>query len=88
MEIKIWDPLRDLVPFVQLKKREKHLWRSVTFSKVAGSRNALHMYVHNGRVINNDLNIIGENMMEEQHNEGSNTYVNNEHRRMNFYVTT
>ena len=46
------------------------------------------MYVHNGRVINNDLNIIGENMMEEQHNEGSNMYVNNEHRRMNFYVTT
>ena len=30
----IWDALRDLVPFVQFKKREKHLWRSVTFSKV------------------------------------------------------
>ena len=86
MEIKIWDPLRDLVPFVQLKKREKHLWRSVTFSKVADSRNALHMYVHNRRVINNDLNITGENMMEEQHNEGSNMYVNNEHRRMNFML--
>ena len=28
--------LRDLVPFVQLKKREKHPWRSVTCSKVAG----------------------------------------------------
>ena len=27
--------LRDLVPFAQFKKREKHLWRSVTFSKVA-----------------------------------------------------
>ena len=27
--------LRDLVPFVQFKKREKHLWGSVTFSKVA-----------------------------------------------------
>ena len=26
--------LRDLVPFVQYKKREKHPWRSVTFSKV------------------------------------------------------
>ena len=26
--------LRDLVPFVQFKKREKHPWRSVTFSKV------------------------------------------------------
>ena len=27
--------LRDLVPFVQFKKREKHPWRTVTFSKVA-----------------------------------------------------
>ena len=30
------DVLRDLVPFVQFKKREKHPWRSVTFNKVAG----------------------------------------------------
>ena len=30
------DALRDLVPFVQFKKREKHPWRSVAFSKVAG----------------------------------------------------
>ena len=29
------DALCDLVPFVQLKKREKHSWRSFTFSKVA-----------------------------------------------------
>ena len=28
----IWDVLRDLVPSVQFKKREKHPWRSVTFS--------------------------------------------------------
>ena len=28
--------LRDLVPFVQFKKREKHLRKSVNFSKVAG----------------------------------------------------
>ena len=28
--------LRDLIPFVQFKKREKHPWRSVNFSKVAG----------------------------------------------------
>ena len=28
--------LRDLVAFVQFKKRKKHPWRSVTFSKVAG----------------------------------------------------
>ena len=33
---KIWDVLRDLVPFVQFKKHEKHPWRSVTFSNVAG----------------------------------------------------
>ena len=32
------DILRDLVPFVQFKKREKHLWRSVTFSKAAGQK--------------------------------------------------
>ena len=28
----ICDALRDLVPFAQPKKREKHPWRSVTFS--------------------------------------------------------
>ena len=32
----ICDALRDLVPFVQFKKREKQPSRSVTFSKVAG----------------------------------------------------
>ena len=26
-------PLQDLVPFVQFKNRQKHPWRSVTFSK-------------------------------------------------------
>ena len=30
------DSLRDLVPFVQFKKREKYPWKSVDFSKVAG----------------------------------------------------
>ena len=30
------DALLDLVPFVRFKKHEKHPWRSVTFSKVAG----------------------------------------------------
>ena len=30
------DALRNLVPFLQFKKREKHPWRSVNFSKVAG----------------------------------------------------
>ena len=34
--INICDALRDLVAFVQFKKREKHPWRSVNFSKVAG----------------------------------------------------
>ena len=28
--------LRDLLPFVQFKEREKHPWRSVNFRKVAG----------------------------------------------------
>ena len=32
----ICDVLRDLVPFAQFKKREKHPWRSASFSKVAG----------------------------------------------------
>ena len=36
MNISICGALRDLVPFVQFKKRKKHPWRSVTFSKVAG----------------------------------------------------
>ena len=35
-DVYICDALRNLVPFVQFKKREKHPWRSVTFSKVAG----------------------------------------------------
>ena len=26
-----YDALRDLIPFVQFKKRKKHPWRSVTF---------------------------------------------------------
>ena len=32
----IWDALQDLIPFVKFKKLEKHLWKSVTFSKIAG----------------------------------------------------
>ena len=32
----ICDALRNLVLFVQFKIREKHPWRSVTFSTVAG----------------------------------------------------
>ena len=32
----VYDGLRDLVPFVQFKKREKHPWMSVTYSNAAG----------------------------------------------------
>ena len=42
--IKICDALRDLLPFVQFKKREKHPWRSVYFSKVAGFFNLYKWY--------------------------------------------
>ena len=31
-----WDAVRDVVLFVQSNKREKHPWRSTTFSKAAG----------------------------------------------------
>ena len=30
-----YDALRNSVPFIQLKNREKHPWRGVTFSKIA-----------------------------------------------------
>ena len=30
--------LRDLISFVQFKKREKHPWRTVNFSKLAGCK--------------------------------------------------
>ena len=36
----ICDVLRDFASFAQLKKCEKHPWRSVTFSKVAGFKPA------------------------------------------------
>ena len=35
-KINISDALRDLLPFVQFKKRERNSWRSFNFSKVAG----------------------------------------------------
>ena len=34
--ISICGALRDFVPFVQFKKREKYPWRNVNFSKVTG----------------------------------------------------
>ena len=38
-DIWICGALLDLVPFVQFKKRGKHPWRSVNFSKVSGFLN-------------------------------------------------
>ena len=40
--ISIWDPLCDLVPLVQFKKREKHPWRNLSFSKVVDWNVWLH----------------------------------------------
>ena len=34
IDVNICGALRDLVPFVQVKKREKHPWRSVTFRNI------------------------------------------------------
>ena len=41
------DAWRNLVPFVQFKKCEKHPWRSATFSKVA-SATLLKVILHHG----------------------------------------
>ena len=43
--------LRDLVPFVQFKKREIHQWRSVTFSKMM--RCAIRYHFHNLKNVKN-----------------------------------
>ena len=43
IESYICDALRDLLPFAQFKKREKCPWRSVNFSKVAGSATLLKL---------------------------------------------
>ena len=40
--------LRDLLPFVQFKEREKHPWRCVTFSKVACVRLQLKVTLLHG----------------------------------------
>ena len=47
----ICDVLRDLVPFIQFIKREKHPWRSVTFSKVTGLKITL-LYECSSRILN------------------------------------
>ena len=51
MNIFICDALRDMVPFVQFKKCEKHPKRSLTFSKVASykSANLLKVTLLHGR---------------------------------------
>ena len=36
VDVNVCHVLRDLVQFIQFKKREKHQWKSITFSKVAG----------------------------------------------------
>ena len=38
----ICDAVRDLVPFVQFKERDKHPRRTATFSKVAGQMHHFH----------------------------------------------
>ena len=47
------DALCDLVPFVKFQKHEKHPWRSVTFSKVAGyaKHHIYKKYANNGKTI-------------------------------------
>ena len=47
------DILRDLVTSAQFKKREKHSWRNVKFSKIAGftfytiyTNGFIHIYAH------------------------------------------
>ena len=43
--IYICDVLRDLVPFVQFQKREKHRWRSVTFTPPSVFFTFLKLYI-------------------------------------------
>ena len=43
------DALCDLVPFVQFKKRKKHPWRSVNFSKAAGLKPATNVQMVTNR---------------------------------------
>ena len=45
MNLLICDALSDLVPFVQIKKREKQPWSSVTFSKIRTSNCMKFMYL-------------------------------------------
>ena len=63
----ICDVLRDLVPFVQFKKHEKHPWRSVTFSKVEAFRiSGPIVEVKKSALINDYENIIACSEESEQ----------------------
>ena len=48
--------MRDLVPFVQFKKCEKHPWRNVTFSKVAHLHYSWKYNIRSN--VNSDLSIV------------------------------
>ena len=56
----ICDALRDLVPFVQFKKREKHPWRSVNFSKVAGFSLVFFTFFHDRMSTKNSWGLHGK----------------------------
>ena len=51
--LKVYHVLRDLVPYVQFKKCEKHLWRNVTFSKVARLHYSWKCHIRSN--VNSDL---------------------------------
>ena len=53
------DALRDLVAFVRFKKLEKHPWRNITFSKVAGFSLVLAHFFKPGnlQLIKTDQNV-------------------------------
>ena len=54
--LKVYHVLRDLVLFVQFLKCEKHLWKNVTFSKVA--RLHYSWKYNRRRNVNSDLSIV------------------------------
>ena len=53
---KVYRVLHDLVPFVQLKKCEKHPWRNATFSKVAHLHYSCKYNIRSN--VNSDLSIV------------------------------
>ena len=55
MKIIVCGALRDLVPFVQFKKREKHPWRSVTFSTRSNTPPCVFLRVLNFANVTNPI---------------------------------